>query len=766
MQIGADLRFTAAAQMGTGSYAETTVRDLASALASKDALWGFAYNDLARTLPNVALRPVMVHPPLGGASAALAERLLWDAAVARLQLDVFFAPTGLAPLVKTCAAVITIHDLLFEMEPSCFSAGMLAYLKKEIPRSVRAADRIIAVSEHTRETLIRLYNVPQERIRVISQRLKDIFECPARPTESVLKKLGIQSPYVLTLSNHAPHKNTLFALEVFAHWRKTRSRQEHLVIAGGGPSPAPPVDLQQAISAQCLADCVEVLGRIEEDDLPALYAGAKAFLYPSRYEGWGLPPLEAIAVGTPAIVSDRGALPEAVGGAAIILPLGSVETWSDALERCVSGRTEGLSEAMSRRRAALFERKGRAVLEVLHEAHGVWSSRLRASVALPADPEERPSVVCRGDWFSPSGFGETARLTFRALESAGLRPQALSVPKDSIQVPSLWPQACHATGKNADIILHLLPPDMYDFSLPGRHYGYFLWETDRLDPAHSPLHQRWAESLNRLDEVWIPSQFLENVLRNSGVTRPVRLVPYPIDTRQYPPQAKRYRHVELPEGFDAAWTVFLYVGTWDARKRPDILVRAFCRAFSDRDQALLIVKSYRYGENRRDRQELFGLLAESYQGTAHVRLIADVLSDKDMAELYQSATVFVTASRGEGYCLPAVSAMSCGAPVMAVRWSAFEDYPVLAVKHQLRNVSPEVRLPGYTSEMQWAEVDEEDLTRQLAWAHQNRPALREVGNQARKWIEEHSSFEVMARVMRQALLGERPSSGPGETRRG
>ena len=158
---------------------------------------------------------------------------------------------------------------------------------------------------------------------------------------------------------------------------------------------------------------------------------------------------------------------------------------------------------------------------------------MRASVALPADPEERPSVVCRGDWFSPSGFGETARLTFRALESAGLRPQALSVPKDSIQVPSLWPQACHATGKNADIILHLLPPDMYDFSLPGRHYGYFLWETDRLDPAHSPLHQRWAESLNRLDEVWIPSQFLENVLRNSGVTRPVRLVPYPIDTRQY-----------------------------------------------------------------------------------------------------------------------------------------------------------------------------------------------------------------------------------------
>ena len=334
MRIGIDLRFTAASQMGTGSYAETMTLALADAVGDEHTLVGFGEADgLVGRLADV-IEYVRIEGAAAGRDPVAATRLLWDSAVDRAGLDVYFAPTGLAPLVKTCPVVITIHDLLFEHHPEHFAPELLAYLKREIARSVRAADAIVAVSEFTKREVIETYGVPEEKVTVVHQPLRDAFrERPPDDTvATVLKRLGVETPYLLTLSNHAPHKNTRFALEVFARWLEESGDKDHtFVVAGGGPAPHPPVDPARVAAEVGIADRVQILGRVDDADLPSLYAGAKVFLFPSLYEGWGLPPLEAMAMGTSAIVSDRGALPEAVGDAATVLPVESVDDWACVL---------------------------------------------------------------------------------------------------------------------------------------------------------------------------------------------------------------------------------------------------------------------------------------------------------------------------------------------------------------------------------------------------------------------------------------------------
>ena len=371
MRIGCDLTFTARSQMGTGVYAENTALALADALSPDDALVGFSEagiweGELARRLLHVK-----VPTPVDGVSVALCRRVLWDSAIADTALDVYFAPTGMAPVVKTCPVVITVHDLLFEHEPSYYSPDLLALLKSEIPRSVRAADHVIAISRHTKEDLILTYGCADEKITVVHQGIRKSFLL--RPEPKAIRRaktaLDLRQPYFLTLSNHSPHKNTAYLLEVFDEWIKASGDCVHqLVIAGGGPAPAKPIELRKLIADRRLHERVRILGPVADAHLPALMAGAVLFLYPSKHEGWGLPPLEAIMMGTPVIASDCGALPEAVGEAGIILPLEQPKKWVEALEQLVRGAPSQLRSAMQARRTVLANTTGVELLDTLRSA--------------------------------------------------------------------------------------------------------------------------------------------------------------------------------------------------------------------------------------------------------------------------------------------------------------------------------------------------------------------------------------------------------------
>jgi glycosyltransferase involved in cell wall biosynthesis len=336
---------------------------------------------------------------------------------------------------------------------------------------------------------------------------------------------------------------------------------------------------------------------------------------------------------------------------------------------------------------------------------------------------------------------------FGALEDAGAGPRAVPVPKDSIQDRRLWSGAASLAADAADLWIHHVPPDYFDLDPAGKHASFFFWETDRLPSVVSG--RDWRRLLCDLDEIWAPSAFVAEALRSSGVTTPVEQIFPPVDTALFSPGARRPPRVGLPPGFDPSWSVFLYVGTWDPRKRPDLLVRAFTRAFTEEDRALLLIKSYVTGEAARDHEILDGWISRAREGSGHVRSIPEVLSPQEMADLFRFATAFVTASRGEGYCLPAVQAMSAGKPVIAAAWSAFRDYPTLPVEYRLARVPSDVGLPGYSPEMTWAEIDEEDLSRKLRWLHEHRGEARLLGIKGRDWVLRHCSRSVVG----QQLLG-------------
>lgn len=749
LSIGIDLRYCAASGMGTGSYAETSALDLAAAMGPSDAVWALAprrpTGALARW-PNVALVPDAAN----FGDHLLAERLLWDSAIVQRRIDVFFAPTGLAPLVRTCATVVTVHDLLFETRPDWFSPALLRYLKQEIPRSVRSADRVIAVSEHTRESLLRLYGVAPDRVHVVTQRLRDVFRAAPSRRRGEGGTPSSARPYVLTLSNHAPHKNTAFAIEVFARWRKARATPHELLIAGGGAAPAPPADLTDAIRRHQLTGDVRIVGRIEEKDLPALYAGADAFLYPSRYEGWGLPPLEAIAMGTPALVSDQGALPEAVGNAALVLPLDNVDAWVEALEACVRGPSATLREAMAARRCEALDPRGEKLKEIMCEAAAVWRGKSSAAVVATASPRPLPRVIVRGDFRSPSGEGETARLLCRALRAAGIDCRSSIATRDPTQRAQLWPEDDMSTGEGG-VWLHTGPPHGYNLSAPGRHVGYLLSDTDRPFFGNNQDRSPWSSSLNRLDEIWVPSTRLVNVLHESGVSRPVRHLPIPVDTNVFAPGSRRLPGLTPPEGFDPTWTVFLYAGPWDRRTKADTLVHAFCRAFSGEDRALLVLQIFHCDEPSGGQGAMEDVLRRCATGTAHFRLAWGSSDAASLLSPLQSATVFVTAGCGADCLVPALFAMSCGAPVIAPKWSTFESLPVRAAAHRLVPVPPEVSRLDDEAERFWAVADEGDLAQHMQWAHRRRTEVREMGQRSREWVVANSSVPVFARIAGDAL---------------
>jgi glycosyltransferase involved in cell wall biosynthesis len=370
MRIGIDLCFTSASHMGTGSYAEHVALALASH--AGDTVVGFTdgkpfSGDLAR---KVEYR--FVNPSSAGKYRPAGSRMLWDSAIAAEQCDIFVAPTALAPVISTCPVVISVHDLLFEHHPAWMAPPLVAYLKSEISRSCRQADRIIAISEFTKRDVVDTYRIDPMKIDVVHQGIHTAFhQAPAKQdVVRTLKNIGILGPYFFTLSNHAPHKNSLFVIDVFADWIKRTGNTTHaLVIAGGGPSPQQPVDVPAQLAKRGLGSRAIILGRVQQDHLKALYAGACAFLFASQYEGWGLPPLEAIAMGTPAIVSDRAAIPEAVGGAGIVLPINGTAPWIAAMSTIVtSAVSDSLVQAMRERRQNLLQDRSGALREVLLRA--------------------------------------------------------------------------------------------------------------------------------------------------------------------------------------------------------------------------------------------------------------------------------------------------------------------------------------------------------------------------------------------------------------
>jgi glycosyltransferase involved in cell wall biosynthesis len=264
-----------------------------------------------------------------------------------------------APLAAACPTVITVHDLSFLRYPGAFRRFNRYYLAWMTRVAARRAARVIAVSESTRQDVISLCGVPGERVVTIPNGVTEDF-CPASAAEvaGFRQRKGLPDRFILFVGTLEPRKNLVRLLDAYALWRRTHYGEDtgcpvKLVIAGGKGWFYDRVF--QRVQELALASDVIFPGYVSSDELPWWYRAAAVFVYPSRFEGFGLPVLEAMACGTPVITTTASSLPEVAGDAAWLVGPEDTEGLAAAIERVLSD--PGLAaqlRAMGLRRAAEF----------------------------------------------------------------------------------------------------------------------------------------------------------------------------------------------------------------------------------------------------------------------------------------------------------------------------------------------------------------------------------------------------------------------------
>lgn len=238
----------------------------------------------------------------------------------------------LPPTLSETRRLLTVHDLSFVRVPETASPRLKAYLDAVVPRSVRRSQHIIADSQATKKDLIELYNVPEQKVTTILSGVNSHF-APVTDTEklkAVRARYGIgDKPFIFSIGTVQPRKNYARLIQALAH-----IRQQHdviLVIAGGKGWLEDPI--YQTLDHLHMRESVRFIGFADDEDLPALYSAARCLAFPSLYEGFGLPILEAMACGTPVLTSNVSSMPEAAGDAALLIDPNDLEDITNSLER-------------------------------------------------------------------------------------------------------------------------------------------------------------------------------------------------------------------------------------------------------------------------------------------------------------------------------------------------------------------------------------------------------------------------------------------------
>jgi len=292
--------------------------------------------DAARRLPYVRLEG-----PLRRRSAK-AEKVLWEQtllplAVARLRADVLYAPYFSLPLLPGAPTVTTVHDLIPLVLPEYAPSTAFKSYFRLVSAATRRADAVVTDSRHSAGDIARVLDVPPERIYVIPLGVDPVYSLPvpSERKEALRVRLGLPERFILYLGGTDPRKNVVVLLRALRALRDWGRRIPPLAL--GSPRRARPAqwgpDPREEAMRLGVADDVVFLDWIADEDKPALYATAVAFAYPSRYEGFGLPPLEAMAAGAPVLCADSSSLPEVTGDAALLLDPDDMESWAEALVR-------------------------------------------------------------------------------------------------------------------------------------------------------------------------------------------------------------------------------------------------------------------------------------------------------------------------------------------------------------------------------------------------------------------------------------------------
>jgi glycosyltransferase involved in cell wall biosynthesis len=257
------------------------------------------------------------------------------------------------PLWCPAPAIVTIHDLSFERHPELMALRDRAVFGTFVPRAVRRAARVIAVSEQTKADLVDRYGVPEEKIAVTPNGVDTTFG-PDGPRAG-------GAPYALFVGTLQPRKDPLAAIEALA----LVDGDLRLVLAG--PDKGSEAEARRTAARLGLERRIAFTGHVEKDELARLYRGAACLVFPSRYEGFGLPVVEAMASGTPVVAAAAGAVPEVAGDAAILVEPGDPVALAGGIERALADRDRLVEAGFARARLFSWTETARRTLAVYRE---------------------------------------------------------------------------------------------------------------------------------------------------------------------------------------------------------------------------------------------------------------------------------------------------------------------------------------------------------------------------------------------------------------
>jgi glycosyltransferase involved in cell wall biosynthesis len=290
------------------------------------------------------------------------------------RLDVVHVPSyRRLPIWAPCARVGTIHDLAPFRVPGKYDLARMFYGRVIVKRLAAMQDQLIAVSGNTATDLNLFFRLGEERVTVVRNGLDhDRFHPHDLVDASALARIrfGLTQPYLLYVARlEHPGKNHIRLIEAFEEFQK-QSKSDWVLALGGSDWHGAEL-IHERIAQSPARDSIRVLGFVADQDLPALYSAAKAFIYPSLYEGFGMPPVEAMACGCPVICSDRGSLGEVVGDAAMIVQPENPDSIRNAILNFYNSeslRSEYIRKGLERAAQYSWEKAARETLAVYHRA--------------------------------------------------------------------------------------------------------------------------------------------------------------------------------------------------------------------------------------------------------------------------------------------------------------------------------------------------------------------------------------------------------------
>jgi glycosyltransferase involved in cell wall biosynthesis len=345
MRLGIDFTSASRERAGIGRYARELIRALSRVDQTNRYVLFVPRDAHDETLrfdwsPNFSIR-----------RAPLTERYLaalWHRARVPLPIeffigsvDVFYSPDFLLPPTRARRKLVTVHDLSYVRVPECFPAPLLNYLNRAVPPSVAHADLILADAASTQRDLIDVYHVPTDKVRVLYSGVDPRFRPDvSEASQARVRELTHGKPYLLSVSTIQPRKNYARLIKAFANLitnDQLPMTNLQLVIAGGRGWMF--AEIFKTVERLGLQERVIFPSFFSDEDLPALYAGATLFVYPSLYEGFGLPVVEAMACGLPVVSSNASSLPEVGGDAVLYFDPHDVDAMAATIQRALTNES-------------------------------------------------------------------------------------------------------------------------------------------------------------------------------------------------------------------------------------------------------------------------------------------------------------------------------------------------------------------------------------------------------------------------------------------